>query len=93
MIRYIFLTILSEMVKGMSIKKAYHITPKDIAKELGSLPEHKIHHLLESKQLKPLNLQHGQTYFAYLYLVLGNTENTGPATTKLAEIIHKLSHQ
>ncbi len=36
-------SILSEMVKGMKIEKAYHVSPKDIAKELGSLPEHKIH--------------------------------------------------
>jgi len=31
------------MVKGMSLEKAYHISPKDITKELGGLPEHKIH--------------------------------------------------
>ncbi len=36
-------SILSEMVKGMAVDKAYHISPKDITKELGSLPEHKIH--------------------------------------------------
>ncbi len=36
-------SILSEMVKGMNIEKAYHISPKDVAKELGGLPEHKIH--------------------------------------------------
>jgi len=36
-------SILSEMVKGMTLDKAYHLTPKDIANELGSLPEHKIH--------------------------------------------------
>ena len=36
-------SILSEMVKGMSVDKAYHLSPKDIAKELGGLPEHKIH--------------------------------------------------
>jgi len=59
----------------------------------GWLPTHKIHQQLESDQLKILNLQHGKTYFAYLYLVLGHSENPGPATIKLSEIIHKLSHQ
>lgn len=36
-------SILSEMVKGMSLDEAYKIIPKDIIKELGGLPEHKIH--------------------------------------------------
>lgn len=36
-------SILSEMVKGMTLDKAYHVSPKDVAKELGGLPEHKIH--------------------------------------------------
>jgi len=36
-------SVLSEMVKGMDIEQAYHLSPKDVAKELGSLPEHKIH--------------------------------------------------
>lgn len=36
-------SILSEMVKGMSLDKAYKLTPKDVAKKLGGLPEHKIH--------------------------------------------------
>ncbi len=36
-------SILSEMVKGISLDNAYHISPKDVAKELGGLPEHKIH--------------------------------------------------
>jgi len=36
-------SILSELVKGMSLDEAYHLSPKDIAKELGGLPEHKIH--------------------------------------------------
>ena len=36
-------SILSEMVKGMTLDQAYHISPKDVAKELGGLPEHKIH--------------------------------------------------
>src|SRR4030043_239673 len=36
-------SVLSEMVKGMSLDEAYHLSPKDIAKKLGGLPEHKIH--------------------------------------------------
>ena len=36
-------SVLSEMVKGMKLDQAYHVTPKDVAKELGGLPEHKIH--------------------------------------------------
>ena len=36
-------SVLSEMVKGMPLDKAYHLSPKDIAQELGGLPEHKIH--------------------------------------------------
>ncbi|MBN1901204.1 iron-sulfur cluster assembly scaffold protein [Candidatus Sumerlaeota bacterium] len=36
-------SVLSEMVKGMKLDEAYHLSPKHIAKELGGLPEHKIH--------------------------------------------------
>ncbi|HIJ72898.1 MAG TPA: iron-sulfur cluster assembly scaffold protein [Candidatus Hydrogenedentes bacterium] len=36
-------SILSEMVKGMPLGQAFNLSPKDIARELGSLPEHKIH--------------------------------------------------
>ncbi len=36
-------SIMSEMVKGMSLDKAYHLSPKDITKELHGLPEHKLH--------------------------------------------------
>jgi len=36
-------SVLSEMVKGMSLEKAYQLSPKDVAKELGGLPEHKVH--------------------------------------------------
>lgn len=36
-------SILSEMVKGMSLDKAYKLSPKDVAAQLGGLPEHKIH--------------------------------------------------
>ncbi len=36
-------SILSEAVKGIPIDEAFNISPKDIAKKLGGLPEHKIH--------------------------------------------------
>ncbi|MBM3422871.1 MAG: iron-sulfur cluster assembly scaffold protein [Chlorobi bacterium] len=36
-------SILSEMVKGMTLDQAFHISPKDVAKELGGLPDNKIH--------------------------------------------------
>ena len=36
-------SMLSEIVKGMSIEEAYHIKPKDITEKLGGLPDSKIH--------------------------------------------------
>lgn len=36
-------SILSEMVKGMSLDRAYNISPKEIMVELGGLPENKVH--------------------------------------------------
>ena len=36
-------SVLSEMVKGMSLSKAFNIKPEDIMKELDGLPVHKIH--------------------------------------------------
>ncbi|TCD47816.1 iron-sulfur cluster assembly scaffold protein [Chlorobium sp. N1] len=36
-------SILSEMVKGMTLEEAFNVSPKDVAKELGGLPENKIH--------------------------------------------------
>jgi len=36
-------SILSERVKGMTLKDAYHLSPREIASALGGLPEHKIH--------------------------------------------------
>jgi nitrogen fixation NifU-like protein len=31
------------MVKGMKLEEAYKVSPKDVVKQLGGLPEHKIH--------------------------------------------------
>jgi nitrogen fixation protein NifU and related proteins len=36
-------SVLSEMVKGMNLEDAYKLSPKDVTKALGTLPEHKIH--------------------------------------------------
>jgi len=36
-------SVLSDMVKGMILERAFTISPKDITRELGELPEHKIH--------------------------------------------------
>lgn len=36
-------SVLSEIVKGMSLDEAFSVSPKRIAKELGELPENKIH--------------------------------------------------
>lgn len=36
-------SILSDMVKGLTLEEAYRLSPKDVAKQLGGLPEHKIH--------------------------------------------------
>ncbi len=36
-------SVMSEMVKGMTLEEAYKISPKEINKALGGLPEHKIH--------------------------------------------------
>lgn len=36
-------SMLSEVIKGLDIKKAYTIKPADIAQRLGGLPENKIH--------------------------------------------------
>ncbi|MBF0585809.1 iron-sulfur cluster assembly scaffold protein [Prosthecochloris sp. N3] len=36
-------SVLSEMVKGMTLDQAFDVSPKDVTKELGGLPENKIH--------------------------------------------------
>ncbi len=36
-------SVMSEMVKGMKLEDAFRLSPRDINKELGGLPEHKIH--------------------------------------------------
>jgi nitrogen fixation NifU-like protein len=36
-------SVLSEMVKGRTLDAVFHISPKEVALELGGLPDHKIH--------------------------------------------------
>lgn len=36
-------SVLSEMVKGMSLEEAYALSARDVLEELGGLPEHKVH--------------------------------------------------
>jgi nitrogen fixation NifU-like protein len=36
-------SVLSEIVKGMTLEEAFAISPKQIAAELGQLPDHKVH--------------------------------------------------
>jgi NifU-like protein involved in Fe-S cluster formation/bacterioferritin-associated ferredoxin len=36
-------SVLSEMIKSMPLDQAYHLSPKDIIKQLGTLPDNKIH--------------------------------------------------
>ena len=36
-------SVLSEMVKGMKLDDAYNLSAKDINRELGGLPDHKVH--------------------------------------------------
>ncbi len=36
-------SVLSEMVKGMTLDQAFDVSPKDVTRELGGLPENKIH--------------------------------------------------
>ena len=36
-------SVLSEMVKGMRLEDAYKVSARDVQKELGGLPEHKVH--------------------------------------------------
>jgi DNA-binding transcriptional LysR family regulator len=58
----------------------------------GWLPEHRIQPLLDSGQLKPLNLASGKQYTAFLYLLFANKQNPGPGTKRLADIIQQAAN-
>lgn len=56
-------SMLSDMVKGMTLEKAYNLSPKDVAAELGGLPENKVHcSVLGDKALRAaINDYYGKT--------------------------------
>ena len=53
----------------------------------GWIPKNRLATALESGQLKPLTLEQGSTYKAYLFISFGHPQNIGPATRELADII------
>lgn len=59
----------------------------------GWLPEKEIEQQLSSNTLKPLPLKQGKNNPAILYLVYADTDQTGPATKQLAEILKRICTQ
>jgi len=53
----------------------------------GWLPRHIISSYIDNQNLKALPLREGQQYRASLQMIYGDSENAGPATRTLAEII------
>lgn len=53
----------------------------------GWLPHNRIVEGLNEGQLKPLLLEQGSTYKAFLFISFGHPQNIGPATRELADII------
>jgi len=53
----------------------------------GWIPRNRLTKAIESGQLKPLKLEQGATYKAYLFISFGHPKNIGPATKELAKII------
>lgn len=53
----------------------------------GWLPHNRIVERLNEGQLKPLLLEQGSTYKAFLFISFGHPHNIGPATRELADII------
>jgi len=53
----------------------------------GWIPSNRLNDAFEQKQLKPLQLDQGATYKAFLFMSFGHPHNIGPATRELAEII------
>lgn len=56
------------------------------------LPRHRIQGLLDDGTLIPLKLREGGLYTASLYLVYGNTENPGPGSRQLADLLYCAVH-
>jgi DNA-binding transcriptional LysR family regulator len=59
----------------------------------GWLPCHKADQYISSGELRPLPLREGQRYTANLYLMFGQAENVGPATTALAAILSGVARE
>ena len=53
----------------------------------GWIPRNRLTEAFETEQLKPLALEQGSTYKAYLFISFGHPKNIGPATRELADII------
>lgn len=53
----------------------------------GWLPNNRIKKSINEGQLKPLLLEQGATYKAFLFMSFGHSQNIGPATRELASII------
>lgn len=55
----------------------------------GWLPRNRVAAALADGHLKPLALEQGSSYKAFLFISFGHPQNIGPATRELAEIIRK----
>ncbi len=53
----------------------------------GWLPSNRLREAMGDGRLKPLLLEQGSSYKAYLFMSYGHPQNIGPATRELAEII------
>lgn len=51
------------------------------------LPRHRLDNVLKSQKVKPLPLEQGSSYKAFLSICFAHPHNIGPATRELAEII------
>ena len=59
----------------------------------GWLPSNRLIEPLGDGQLKPLRLEQGETYKAFLFMSFGHPQNVGPATRELAKIIKDTVHK
>ena len=59
----------------------------------GWLPSNRLIEPLGDGELKPLQLEQGETYKAFLFMSFGHPKNIGPATRELANIIKDTVHK
>lgn len=59
----------------------------------GWLPSNRLIEPLADGELKPLLLEQGERYKAYLFISFGHPQNIGPATKELANIIKDVVHK